>query len=74
LEVNGMVTRLIISLDGEERNALNELSQKELRDPRDQIRILLRLELERIGLLKSTTKMKITKINDHLLEENNDGK
>jgi hypothetical protein len=52
-----LFTRLIIRLEADERNALNELACRELRDPRDQIRIVLRKELERLGLLKSSPKI-----------------
>ena len=48
-----MATRLLITLDSAERSALTKLSQKELRDPRDQLRLILRQELERQGLLLS---------------------
>ena len=43
--------RIVISLTGAERSALSELAQRELRQPRDQAHLILRRELERLGLL-----------------------
>lgn len=50
-----MTTRLTITLEPSERNALDELSINELRDPRDQIKIILRRELIRLGLLNQNS-------------------
>ncbi len=49
-----MITRLTIQLGADERNALNELANRELREPRDQVRLILRKELEVLGLLKNS--------------------
>jgi hypothetical protein len=38
-------------LVGDEARALRELSVRELRSPRDQVRLILRKELERLGFL-----------------------
>lgn len=43
--------RYLISLEPEEAAVLYELAASEMRDPRDQIRFMLRMELERRGLL-----------------------
>jgi len=45
------MTRIVISLDTNERRALSLLAMSELRDPRLQMRYILRNELERRGLL-----------------------
>ena len=46
------MVRLQIVLDPAEAEALAMWAESELRDPRDQIRLVLRRELERRGLLK----------------------
>jgi hypothetical protein len=43
--------RLIIILNEQERKALNELSERESRDPRSQGAVIIRQELERLGLI-----------------------
>jgi hypothetical protein len=43
--------RLAVTLEQEERDALLVLAQQERRDPRDQAAMLIRRELERMGLL-----------------------
>jgi hypothetical protein len=45
------MVRLQVVLDPTEGRALTDLAFKELRDPRDQIRLIVRQELERRGLL-----------------------
>jgi len=45
------MVRLQIALDPIEADNLARLAAKELRDPRDQLRLILRQELERRGLL-----------------------
>ena len=47
------MTRFQVTLDGAEADALVELAASELRDPRDQLRMILRQELARLGLLLS---------------------
>jgi hypothetical protein len=49
-----MLVRLSVNLDREERIALDRLALKEMRDPRDQIRFILRSELKRQGLLMNS--------------------
>ena len=49
-----MVTRLVVSLESDERKALDELAKRELRDSRSQIRWILIDELIRRGFLKRT--------------------
>lgn len=46
------MTRIVIPLDTDERRALSLLAASELRDPRLQVRYILRNELERRGLLE----------------------
>ena len=48
------MVRLQVVLDAGEAEALARWAASELRDPRDQIRLVLRQELERRGLLQST--------------------
>jgi hypothetical protein len=45
------VIRLLVALDPAEADMLAELAASELCDPRDQLRYVLRQELERRGLL-----------------------
>lgn len=45
------MVRLQVVFDSAEGRALTELAVNELRDPRDQIRLIVRRELERRGLL-----------------------
>jgi hypothetical protein len=47
------MTRIFVPLDKDERRALDRLGACELRDPRLQVRYLIRNELERRGLLVS---------------------
>jgi hypothetical protein len=46
------VQRVIISLRPEEKEALLLLAESEYRDPRDQAALILRRELERLGLVE----------------------
>ena len=46
-----MKRKIVLSLDGAEREALAVLSQRERRDMRDQAALIIRRELERAGLL-----------------------
>ena len=48
------MVRLQVMLDPAEAEALAMWAGSELRDPRDQIRLVLRRELERRGLLRTT--------------------
>ena len=48
------ITRISIPISIEEREALRYLAQQELRDPREQVRYLLQLELVKRGLLDKT--------------------
>jgi len=49
------MVRFQISLDSDEADILALLAMSDLRDPRDQVRYILRREFERLGLLKSKT-------------------
>jgi hypothetical protein len=53
------MVRLQIVLDPAEADALAAWAESELRDPRDQIRLVLRRELERRGLLEANREMPI---------------
>ena len=48
-----MTIRMVVTLEPKERSALIKLAEMELRPPRDQIRVILRAELYRRGLLRS---------------------
>jgi len=48
-----MTTRLQIRLNRDEASALARLAASELRDPRDQIRLIVRQTLEQRGYLKA---------------------
>lgn len=48
-----MTTRMVVTLEPKERSALIRLAEMELRPPRDQLRVILREELYRRGLLRS---------------------
>lgn len=47
-----MIRRIYVPLDAHERQALVHLSELERRDPRQQAALLIRRELERLGLLE----------------------
>jgi hypothetical protein len=53
-----MVTRVTVTLEQPEYTALLEVAGKELRNPADQVRFVLRQELERQGMLPATGKAK----------------
>lgn len=46
-----METRITVTLTSKERFALTKLAEKELRFPRDQLRVILSYELQKLGLL-----------------------
>ncbi len=46
-----MVTRIKVTLEGNEPDALATMARKDLRDPREQLRFLLRREAQAMGLL-----------------------
>jgi hypothetical protein len=48
------MSRVTVTLCPAEREALVKLALTELRSPRDQVRHILRRELEQLGLLSST--------------------
>ena len=64
--------RITISLNKDEREALRILAELELRDPRAQAALIIRLELERRGLLSSDTKSIDTfcEVNEDKLNKN----
>lgn len=49
-----MINRLKILLDQPEYSALLKLAERELRNPADQARLLVRQELIRLGLIPTT--------------------
>ncbi len=58
------MARLMVTLETIERDALWDLAQREQRDPRAQAALIIRRELERLGLLpreamKSETKAEV---------------
>ncbi len=53
------MVRLQVMLDPAEAEALATWAECELRDPRDQIRLVLRRELERLGLLEANREMRV---------------
>jgi hypothetical protein len=55
------VVRFQIILDPAEADLLSFWAKEELRDPRDQIRFILRNELERRGFLQNETVQSTTK-------------
>ena len=48
------MSRLYVTLRDEEHNALMKMASVELRDPRDQARLVIRQELVRRGYLKES--------------------
>ena len=48
------MVRFQIVLDPQEADVLSAWAESEMRDPRDQIRFVLRRELERLGMLPLT--------------------
>jgi hypothetical protein len=48
-----MMTRIMVTLEGNEPAALATMARKDLRDPREQLRFLLRREAQAQGLLSS---------------------
>jgi hypothetical protein len=49
------MTRITITLNDEEKQALRSLSQTEYREPRAQAALIIRKELERQGLIKASS-------------------
>ena len=49
-----MFCRIMISLERDEADALLRLAQSEMRDPREQVRFIVRYVLIQRGLLKSS--------------------
>jgi len=66
------MTKLQVTLDMTEAELLAKLAAAELRDPRDQIRFVLRQEFERRGLLPATVKPEqTTEVSNHIAERPN---
>jgi len=51
----GMFCRIMISLSGDEADALLQLARSEMRDPREQVRFIVRHDLIQRGFLKPDT-------------------
>jgi len=58
------MVRLQVVLDSTEANALNRWAASELREPRDQIRFVLRQALKERGLLQGTGKVPATEAHE----------
>lgn len=54
------MTRITVNLTMQEREALIALAGKELRHPRTQAALIIRMELQRQGLIE-VTKLRVTK-------------
>jgi len=54
-----MLTRIYVPLNESERKALNKLGLAEKRDSRAQAAIIIRRELERLGLLERQLAIKV---------------
>ncbi len=50
--------KIVLKLSGAERSALFRLAEANLRDPRDQIRLIVRNELQQLGYLQPVKKEK----------------
>lgn len=55
LKKRGAMKGMYVLLERDEREMIVKLAQIEKRDPRQQAALLIRKELERLGLLKSVT-------------------
>ena len=64
------MVRLQVMLDPAEADALATWAESELRDPRDQIRLVVRRELERRGLLHVTENSPEARRNPSRLDQN----
>lgn len=64
------MTKLQVTLDQTEATLLAEWAASELRDPRDQIRLILRRELERRGLLACVAQAEQSEVSNHDADEN----
>lgn len=54
------LTRISVPITTEEREALRALAKSELRDPREQVRFLLRQEFEKRGFLPTNANSDVT--------------
>lgn len=54
-----VLRKIVLLLNGPERSALTRLAEQELRDPRDQARLILRRELEYQGLLPAADSVQL---------------
>ena len=67
------MARCVVYLKEQERNALYRLAERELRAPKAQAALIIRAELERLGMLSSAEKaMKTTQAHAGLQEAPND--
>ena len=64
-----MVTRIRVVLDQPEYSGLLRIAEKELRNPSDQLRHILRLELRRRGLLPPPDQSSVSATEDQGAEE-----
>lgn len=49
------MAQIVVKLKPSERNALRQLAERERRDPRQQAALIIRRELESVGLLPTQT-------------------
>lgn len=63
------MTRITITLSSEEKESLLILAEKEYRDPRGQAALIIRRELERLGMIEITNSMSNPPACDHAADE-----
>ena len=63
------MTRIMITLSDEEKESLLVLAEKECRDPRGQAALIIRRELERLGMIEITNTMSNPPACDHASNE-----
>ena len=59
------MARVIVYLRDQERSALHNLAQREYRTPRDQAALIIRKELERLGMLEIAARKQNTQEGNH---------
>ena len=64
------MVRLQVVLDSSEAKALNQWAESELREPRDQIRFVLRQALKERGLLQDSGKLPATEAHETATSNN----
>ncbi len=59
------MARVIVYLRDQERSALHTLAQREYRTPRDQAALIIRKELERLGMLETAARKQNNQEGNH---------